>query len=110
MPNQSVKYFRNLVFFLSFLIVFVPAKSPAQGASVDTVGKVTTKSASSISIATPDKKNPILTFVIDQNTTITRGRAATTIQAVEEGELARVVAEKKDGQQVATMITVRDKP
>lgn len=97
-------------FILILLCAFSVPATLAQGEEASAIGKVASKSASAIIITTDEKKNTSVTFVVDDKTVILRGRTTITIQAVESGEMARVVGIAKDGQKIATSITVLAKP
>ncbi len=102
----------RLPFFLRicfFSLCFITCAF-GEGEESSAFGKVTSKSSSAITVTTEDKKNPNVTFVIDENTSISRGRTKITVEAIESGEMARVVGMVKGDQKIATSITVRQKP
>lgn len=93
------------------LLSLVPLNSTqAQDDDVRVAGKVMAKSSTSITIATDDKKNPSITFVVNDKTQVRRARSPISVEAVEVGELAGVVGKKEGDQLLATVIETRAKP
>lgn len=102
---------RNFLSLLAITLLSLTAVplAFAEGEETTASGKVTARSSSSISLATDDKANPVKTFVINDKTQVQRARAAISIEAVEVGELAGVIAKNEGGQLIATVIQTRAK-
>ena len=103
---------RLLTLLGALLLIGVSSLTSAQAQDDDVraAGKVMAKSASSIPIATDDKKNPSITFAVNDKTQVNRARSPISIEAVDVGELAGVIGKKVGDQLIATRVETRAKP